>query len=163
MNPLHPHWRCMPLLPPRVLWTQFWNVLLSPLCLAEVCGLSWIITKHMSWFSLWQCKPAIIYWEEKQNTQSTSVQDNGTVQINRNVPACLAFCGLPANMYLLNRDNAELRLTLYTIFCFTPSVLFDTEAVVSCDFCSLQWLENSIKTEASCFLWQFLSALGISP
>lgn len=95
MNPLHPHWRCMPLLPPRVLWTQSWNVLLSPLCLAEACGISWINYEHMSWFSLWQCKPAVIYWEEKQNTQSTSVQDNRTVQINCNIPPCLVFAGYP--------------------------------------------------------------------
>ena len=85
----------------------------------------------MSWFSLWQCKPAIIYWEEKQNIKSTSVQDNWTVQMNCNIPPCLVFCWLPANMYLFNRDNAELRLTLYHFFCFILSALFDVEAVVS--------------------------------
>lgn len=98
----------------------------------------------------------------KQNTQSTS-KYKITEQCKSIATLQLAwrFAGYPQTC-ICSTETVQSFASLCVPFFVLLSELFDTETVVSYDFCSLQWFENSIKTEASCFLWQFLSALGVS-
>ena len=120
----------MPLLPPRVLWTQFWNVLLSPLCWAEVCGISWI--NYETYDSLCDSVNLLLFIGRKNRTQRAP-QYKITEQCKSVATFHLAWCfaGYP-QICICSTETAQSFASLcIPFFCFILSAIFDIEAVVS--------------------------------